>query len=43
MTPTSTQWIDACIYIMDISMQIGAKLYPFLCGLGLLRAIASTI
>lgn len=35
----STQWIDASIYIMNISMEIGARLYPFLCGLNLLRTI----
>ena len=38
-TITASDWIETCIYIMDQSMYIGARIYPFICGLGLLRTI----
>lgn len=39
----TAQWIEVSIHIMNVSMQLGARLYPFLCGLGLLRTIASVL
>jgi hypothetical protein len=39
----SVEWIEASIHIMNVSMHLGARLYPFLCGLGLLRTIISVV
>ena len=41
--PTSTDWIDACIFILDGSMKIGSHLYPFLFALNIFRLIGNVI
>lgn len=38
-----TYYLNQCISIFDISMKIGANLYPFLFGLNIIRCIAFTI
>lgn len=37
--PTTAQWLDAAINIMDTSQSVGAKLYPLIMGIGILRII----
>ncbi len=43
METTSTEWINTAISIMETSMNIGSKLYPVICGLGLIRMIIENV
>lgn len=44
MEPTeATQWVDACILVLNQSMNLGAKIYPFIAALGALRVIFESI
>ena len=43
MEISAAEWLNACINIMDISMEIGAKLYPLICGFGLIRMIIENV
>jgi hypothetical protein len=36
---TASDWLQGTYTIYDISYQIGAKVYPLICGLILLKAI----
>lgn len=38
-TVTASDWLQASYYIMDLSMSIGAKIYPFLFAIGILRML----
>lgn len=40
---TSQDWIDASIYLMNQSMILGSKIYPLICGLGLIRLIIESV
>lgn len=42
-TVTSAEWLDAAQYILLKSMDIGAKIYPLLAALNILRIFASVI
>lgn len=37
------QWLQACYYVMDESCRFGARVYPFLVVLNLLRVLANLI
>lgn len=39
----ASDWIDMSIQIMNTSMFIGARLYPFICGLGLIHMIVINV
>lgn len=41
--PSSSDWISASIYIMDVSNYVGARLYPAIIAVGLLRTIITYI
>ena len=41
--PTLTQWIDVSILILDTSMHIGAKIYPLIFGLNIIKMIGNVI
>jgi hypothetical protein len=41
--PTTAQWIDTSIEIMNISKNLGSKVYPLIMGIGLARTIISTL
>ena len=43
MENTSLEWIEAAIKVMEISMDIGADIYPVICGLGLIRMIIQNV
>lgn len=43
MDNTTLEWINASISVMNVSMEIGAKIYPLICGLGLLRLIIESV
>lgn len=40
---SSLDWINASISIMELSMHIGARLYPLICGFGLVRMIIENV
>lgn len=40
---TTQQWIEASINIMETSMFIGARLYPFIMSLGLIHMIVINV
>jgi hypothetical protein len=41
--PTTAQWIDTSIEIMNISKDLGSKVYPLIMSIGLVRTIISTL
>jgi hypothetical protein len=43
LPPTTAQWIDTSIAIMDTSKDLGSKVYPLIMGMGLVRTIISTL
>lgn len=43
MEVTSAEWIEACIHVMNQSMYIGARLYPLICAIGLIRMIIENV
>lgn len=42
-TLTAADWLQASYYIMDVSIEIGAKIYPLLFAFGILRMIVYSI
>lgn len=43
MELTSTDWLQAAYYCMDVSMRIGAKIYPLIIGIRIINLIVSVI
>ena len=43
MENTTLDWINVSISIMNTSMEIGARIYPLICGLGLIRLIIESV
>lgn len=43
MEISSAEWINACINIMHTSMEIGARMYPLICGFGLIKMIIENV
>ena len=40
---SSTEWVDTCIYILDVSMTIGSQVYPLIIGINIIRTIGNAI
>jgi hypothetical protein len=40
---TTEQWLDTSIYILEQSKIIGAKVYPFVYAVGIVRTIIALI
>jgi hypothetical protein len=41
--PTTEQWTEASIYMLNQSKVIGAKVYPFIFAIGITRTIIALI
>ena len=41
--PTLTDWIDVSIFILDTSMNIGAKIYPLIFAINICKMIVNVV